>query len=307
MENRNVFKFISRLLIAFGILFINLFLFTALAEYICMAVYKIDVISFSNSSNFLVASNDPVSALRLFQGIVSFGTFGISAIVISLVFKQNVFEYLGLSKKPKAIYLLAVPIVLLAFMPFLSWLIEMNGQLKLPAFMSSVEAKMSELEKRSNLMYEVLLQMDGYGTLLINLIVMALIPAVGEELFCRGVLLNIFYDYSGKVVRAVVSVAFIFTLLHLQVYKFAPMMGMAIMLGLFVNWSQSIWPSIFYHFLNNAMMVIGTFYYNRGIKNYLTDNSAHMPIILSIASFFITIALVIFLNKKSQKIEPEHE
>ena len=55
------------------------------------------------------------------------------------------------------------------------------------------------------------------------------------------------------------------------------------------------------------MMVIGTFYYNRGIKNYFTDNNAHMPIILSIASFFITIALVIFLNKKSQKIEPEHE
>lgn len=44
-----------------------------------------------------------MSALRLFQGIVvPFGTFGISAIVISLVFKQNVFEYLGLSEKAQS-------------------------------------------------------------------------------------------------------------------------------------------------------------------------------------------------------------
>jgi len=307
MENRNVFRFVSRLLIAFGILFINLFIFTALAAFICKAVYQIDITPPLNSSSFLSATSNHVSALRLFQGIVSFGTFGISAMVISLVFKQKVFEYLGLATLPKTIYFLAVPVILIAFMPFLSWLIETNGQLKLPEFMSGLEAKMTELEKQSNLMYEVLLRMDDYSALFSNLIVMALIPAIGEELFCRGVLLNIFYDYSGKIIRSVISVAFIFTLLHLQVYKFAPLMALAIMLGFFINWSQSIWPSIFYHFLNNAMTVVGSYYYDRGIKNFFTDNNASMPIVLSIASFFITIAIVIFLNKKSQKTEPDYE
>ena len=140
----------------------------------------------------------------------------------------------------------------------------------------------------------------NYTDLVLNLMVMALIPAVGEELFCRGVLLNVVYDYSGKILRSVVIVAIIFTLFHMQFYKFAPMMVLAIILGLFISWTQSIWASILFHFLNNTTAVVGNFYAQRGVKNIFTDEHANMPLLLTILSFLLTIALIIWLNKFSK-------
>ncbi len=301
MNSQNIFKLISRLLIAFGILFINLFLFTALAQFVCQAVYHINISNYIGAGNFIGARTNEIHATRLFFAIYSIGTFVFSSFILALIFKQKPTEYLGLNTFPKAIYLAIVPLLLLVSLPLLSWLVEMNNQLVFPQFLSGLEKQLKIMEDQNNKLYSLMLGMNGYSDLFINIVVMALIPAIGEELFCRGVLLNVVYDYSGKFLKSVVVVAVIFTLFHMQFYKFVPMMVLAVILGFFINWTQSIWASILFHFLNNTTAVLGNFYYQKGFKNLLTDDKAHMPIILTILSFILTIALITWVNKFSKQ------
>jgi len=301
MEGKKLLRFISRILIALGVLGINLVLFTYLAEFLCRIIYHLSIQQLL-LNNIETPTTNIVDAIRMFQGIVSFGSFVFSSLVLALIFKQKPIEYLGLQTFPKPIFLFIIPLLLFASMPFLSWLLEINGKLQLPDFLSAFESNIKALELQNEKLYELLLRMDNYGDLFINLLVMALIPAVGEELFCRGVLLNIFFDYSGKFFKSIVIVALIFTLLHMQIYKFVPMMALAILLGVFINWTQGIWASILYHFLNNTMAVLGSFYFDRGYINLFTDQNAQLPIIYIVASFFVSIAIIILTNKYSKKI-----
>lgn len=301
MERQNIFKLISRLLIAFGVMFINLFLFTVLAQILCQAIYGINISSYLSAANFVSVKPNELGATRLFFVVNSIGTFVFTAFILALVFKQKPMEYLGLSSFPKPVYLLIVPLLLIVSMPILSWLVEMNGKIVFPEFLSGIEQSLKASEEKNDKLYDLLLHMNNYSDLFLNIFVMALIPAIGEELFCRGVLLNVVYDYSGKFLRSVVVVAIIFTLFHMQFYKFMPMMVLAVILGLFINWTQSIWASILFHFLNNTTAVLGNFYNQRGVKNLLTDEHAQMPVMLTILSFLLTIALIIWLNKFSKR------
>ena len=288
-------------MISIGVFIICLTVFIALAQLICQKIYNVDTSLFLSSHYYGTPTETELTAIRVFFSIYSIGTFIFSAFIISLIFKQKPIEYLKLNKFPKPVFLLMIPVLFIVALPLLSWLIQWNSSFVLPDFLAGIEQKLKAMEDVNNQLYALLLDMDNYTDLFANIMVMALIPAIGEELFCRGVLLNIFYEYSGKKFWSVVIVAIIFTLLHMQFYKFLPMMTLAIMLGLFINWTQSIWASIFFHFLNNTLAVCGNFYYQRGVKNLLTDEKNQIPYYLTILSFLLTIAIIVWLNKFSKR------
>ena len=296
-----IYKFISQILIAFGILLINLFLFSFIAELICKAVFNVDVTQMLITADFSNADKNFKNAIRVYQGITSMGAFTVSSIIISFIFKKNPIEYLKLNKISNKNILLFIPLIFFISMPFLSWLININAQLKLPESLVSLETILKNLESKNNTIYELMLMMNSYDELFINLFVMALVPALGEELFCRGVLLNIFYDYSGKFYRSILIVAVIFTVFHLQFYKFIPMVTIAFILGVFVNWTQGLWASILFHFFNNCFAIIGKYYYNKGYDNFFTNQETNIQFYFVILSFVASFALLFYLNKIYKK------
>ncbi len=86
------------------------------------------------------------------------------------------------------------------------------------------------------------------------LIVVALIPAVCEELFFRGYLLNCFK--SKKHAPAIIITALLFAGIHLDVYKFFPLLIMAWAYGFIASKTESILLPVIFHFMNNALAVI---------------------------------------------------
>ncbi len=285
-------------------LLVNLFIFSILAEYTCRYFYQVSISNFLSSVNFANPNPNEINALRLFQGMVSIGAFIFSSFMLALIFKCKPLEYLGLNNIPKGIYLFLVPVLLIISMPFLSWLLDINSQFVFPEFMSRFENALKAAELKNEKIYTVMLTMPNFKHLIANIFVMALIPALGEELFCRGVLLNIFYDYTGKFIKSVIIVAIIFTLFHMQFYKFIPMMALAFLLGLFINWTQSLWASILFHFLNNSIAVLGSFYYQKGIKNFMTDNHQQVPYYLTIISFLLTVTFIAWITKFAKRKTP---
>ena len=100
-------------------------------------------------------------------------------------------------------------------------------------------------------------QFDGYS-LLAQLIVMALIPAVSEELICRGAL------FGGlkrtRIFAAAVVSGLYFGILHLNINQFAYATFLGIMLALLNECTGYIYSSMLVHFLINAFSVVVTYF-----------------------------------------------
>ena len=106
--------------------------------------------------------------------------------------------------------------------------------------------------------------MDGIGDLVVNLIIVALLAAVGEELLFRGSMQNIFLEWTKNKHAAVWITAVLFSALHAQFYGFLPRMLLGVVLGYLYIWSGSLWLSMLFHFLNNGLAVLFSYLIAKG-------------------------------------------
>src|SRR5207344_1198984 len=100
-------------------------------------------------------------------------------------------------------------------------------------------------------------------SLAINLFIIAFLPALGEELFFRGMMQKLFSQLTKNNHLAIIITSIIFSAIHLQFYGFLPRMVLGIFLGYLLVWSGSLWLPILAHFVNNASAVLFTFLDNQ--------------------------------------------
>jgi membrane protease YdiL (CAAX protease family) len=104
-----------------------------------------------------------------------------------------------------------------------------------------------------------LIQMDNIGELLINLLLMALLPALGEELVFRGVVQQYGYALFKRKTVSVWLTALLFSAIHFQFEGFIPRFLLGLVLGYLFYWTNQILIPIILHFANNAIMVTASY------------------------------------------------
>ncbi|MCB9358007.1 MAG: CPBP family intramembrane metalloprotease [Calditrichaeota bacterium] len=85
--------------------------------------------------------------------------------------------------------------------------------------------------------------------------IIALIPAVVEEHLCRGLMLRGLERETGKW-SAILLVAAVFAILHLNPYRLLPTFALGVLLGYLAVRTGSIYPAILGHFVNNAFSAL---------------------------------------------------
>ena len=207
---------------------------------------------------FLLIGEDAF-ALRLIMFISQLGTFVFSSFFLAYLFSDDAVTYLkiklGISWKI-AIWIVVSMIVVL---PFLNFTVFVNEAMKLPEWMKPLEEWMMASEAEIKEFTDTILSYNNWVDLVQNLIVVALMAALGEELLFRGVLQNVF----GKKIRnqhiIIWAVAILFSAIHLQFYGFIPRMLMGAYFGYLLYYTRSIWAPILAHFANNAFVVLVTY------------------------------------------------
>ena len=114
---------------------------------------------------------------------------------------------------------------------------------------------MKAMEASAMALTERFLAADGIGGLLLNLGLMALLPALAEEMSFRGVLQGVLSPQRHTHVAIWVT-AFIFSAIHMQFYGFIPRMMMGALFGYVFVWTGSLWVPIVMHFINNGIAVV---------------------------------------------------
>ena len=165
--------------------------------------------------------------------------------------------------------LLLVALIGLAFPIAISPLSEFNAQATFPEFLSGFEQWARQQEDLLAKMTKVLTTFDTIGGLLVALFVIAVLPAIGEELAFRGMIQNELWRGSKNIHLAIWASAFIFSAIHMQFFGFIPRLLLGALFGYLYYWSGNLIVPIVAHFVNNAFGVVMIYLYN--IKVISTD------------------------------------
>ena len=148
-----------------------------------------------------------------------------------------------------------------------------------------------------------MLNVDTIGGLLFNLLIIALIPAIGEELTFRGVLQQGLTRRMNPHIAILLSSA-IFSFIHFQFYGFLPRMFLGMLLGYLFYTSGSLWTSMLMHFINNGCAVVVYYLNNKGVIDVDVDHFGESQNVwVVIASAIVTTALIVWCWRKNRKAQ----
>lgn len=233
-----------------------------------------------------------VAAMKWLQAILSISIFLVPAAVFAYLSDRRPLAFLGhKSPQPASFWWLGIAIMVLAF-PAASWLNQVNQEMHLPASMKALEDSMRLAEDKAVKTMKAFLQMKDMADLLLMLLLVALIPAVCEELFFRAVLQRLFIQITRRPWVGIIITGILFSAFHGQFFGFFPRLLLGILLGAIYWYSGSIWPAIIGHFVNNAVQVIMVY----RDQSYIDKEPVIQPLYV-ILSVLAIIGILWYMNR----------
>jgi membrane protease YdiL (CAAX protease family) len=138
---------------------------------------------------------------------------------------------------------------LLASYPLVNLSYLVNEAIPLPSWASSLEDQAQDT-------LEAILKMDNPLIFLANLLLIAVLPGIGEELIFRGILQKELSGLFRNPIAGIWVAAFIFSAIHLQFEGFLPRLALGAVLGYLFYWTNNLWIPIIVHAFNNGLQVI---------------------------------------------------
>lgn len=253
--------------------------------------------------SILIAGNDltNIYVLKTTQFLQSVGIFIVPALILSFVWSAKPFELLMINRKPDLRNIMFAIIVMVVAIPAINLLGEINHLVKFPAYLSMIEDYLLEMEQRAEELTNIMLSVSSMTGLLINIGLIAVIPAVGEELFFRGTIQRLLQD-KMKIHAAVWITAFIFSSIHFQFYGFIPRLLMGAFLGYLFAWTNNLWVPIVAHFTNNALAVIFFYLKNTGQTSVDLENIGNSETYLTGIISMVTVGILIFFLRPKNSV-----
>ncbi len=309
-SNNNFFGFrlvelLSRMLILSGFTFLGAFVGQFVGLLAAFLILNFKVTSGTNSLQLQQMLMDFMQNPTLFtngqrafmamQWFTSLGTFvGASWAFNKYILKQDLSDLSQNSSVSWHIFLWAV-VTMVVGTPLLEYIIELNKNMVFPAAYKEIEDWMRSSELAMEKTTKLLLHFDSHLDFILGLMTIGFMAALGEELFFRGVLQNLFLRYLINEHVAIWLSAAIFSFIHFQFFGFFPRLFLGAFFGYLYVWYRNIWLPILAHFFNNALGVTTSYLFQLKLIDFdPTEGSMNT----SFYVVFISLALVIFYIRR---------
>ncbi len=176
-----------------------------------------------------------------------------------------------------------------------SLLIEWNMGFDFP---EAIAATFDRLEEQARLMTEYLTDFYSFPYFLLVMVVVAVVPAIGEELLFRGLIQKYLQDIWHNPHVAIWVTAMFFSAFHLQFYGFLPRMVLGAFFGYLFYFSGSLWYASIAHFVNNGFTLLMIYMFQQGLAGY--DIKSTETISIWSALSFVIIGGILFVLFRKQ-------
>ncbi len=242
-------SFLSFLLITIAIVLAVKILFSLLALGFIKKVWDLETQVIYNdlqkgTFNFVYAHK----ILALFDQI---GTFLIPSILIFLIFKfiKPKYHYPKKNDYLKLLYSFIVLIGLTQILVFISL------QIGYDFFSESIQSFLKTQQEFNVNLQEKFIE-NNFRSFTFNILLLAIIPAIGEELFFRGLVQKIFIGIFKNSLAGIIITSLIFGLLHFQINNLLAIIFASVVFGLIYEKSENIVLTIILHFCFNLFALI---------------------------------------------------
>ena len=279
-------------------------LFTSFFVHHLLALGLISLL-FENGFNLFfsydLASQTSVNVLKIVQLFSAAGTFITPILIYGYLTNFN-FGINTFFSRQSAVLAISIIIIIT---PLITYLIELSMSIEFPFWLQN-------FDRDSEPIVLAFLKMNGFSDLIFNLLIMAIIPAFGEELFFRGFLQNTFLNFFKSSHLAIVITSILFSLIHFDLEGFIPRLFLGAILGYMFLWTQSLWVPIIAHFVNNALAIIISYPYFKSyeiVQNFNHYGESSLPntslgaIIFSLVSVSV---LLYLLYSNSIRVKQEN-
>lgn len=162
----------------------------------------------------------------------------------------------ALRKVPLPADIMLVAFAALALIPLASFLGRLNASIDISGVFPGISEWINGKEDEIEGVFDQVMTGNGPVHVFGTIVIIAVLPAIGEEFFFRGVL----QAQLGRLLRsgnaAVWISAVIFSAVHLQFLGFLPRLLLGLVFGYIFLWTRNIWLPVLAHFVNNALSVI---------------------------------------------------
>jgi uncharacterized protein len=225
--------------------------------------------------------------IKFLQALNSALFFGIPPFFYArLVFIDRPLYQLGFQPAIRTPFYLLGILLLLFAIPLEGWLGILNRRLPLAEWMI-------RLEKQNDNEVVVLLKAKSGLDVIINVLVMAVIPAIFEEMCFRGALQRILIRLFKNPWMGIIATAILFSAFHLQFEGFLPRMFLGILLGATFWYSGSLWTNILAHCFYNGIQVVAASYYPQAFN----DNNPSVPMYSVVISALFVLGLLATMSE----------
>ena len=246
------------------------------------------------------------NAARWFNTITTFVVFLIPSIIFAIIISRKPFAYLGFNgvlsgKQFFLVLLMAVVALMLS-----STLGELNQHIPVSA---KLLAKARASEKEYSEMIAVMANMKNWQDYLFSLFVVAICPAVFEEVLFRGGFQKIFIGWTKNMWVGIIITSVLFSAIHFSYFGFLARAGLGVVLGLTFYYSKNIWLNIALHFLNNGIIITIMYSLSRTGKSAaeiekVTNGSLPYYLVWLPVSIGLLYVLFTSFKKESNRILP---
>ena len=159
---------------------------------------------------------------------------------------------------------------------------------------------MQGLEEKAGELTTAMLDMPNINSLLINILILCIVPALGEEFLFRGLIQRLLGSWMKNMHVAIVISAFMFSAYHMQFYGFVPRMLLGILMGYLFYWSGSLWAAVIAHSLFNSVQIIGYYLYEHNLFETNIEALETFPWYTTLISSILLLLLLIGFYRQNK-------
>lgn len=286
----------SQLLLVIGICVFSLFVVSLVGTFILAAIAGVKLTDLANVEKWDYNKPEIIFIIRGMQVIQFFGLFVIPVFICARLFSTDTPKYLGFKKPSNSLYFIIAVGAMIIAIPLVNWLGELNKHAQFP---SDIEDWMKQSEAEAAKTVTALLSKHTIKDLILNLICIAGLAAVGEELLFRGMLQRLFIKMFKTPWPGIIIAAFLFSAMHMQFYGFLPRFALGILLGVIYWYSGSLWTAILAHFVYDGLLIVLVYFNPAMLKDDGLPQATTNIALIGAVSFVLVVLLIEWMRKKS--------
>jgi membrane protease YdiL (CAAX protease family) len=236
---------------------------------------------------------------RFLNTLASFFAFMMPPLILARIVSKRPFRQLGFNtgfSAKQAFWILGIT---LAGMVLGGALGELNERIPLPDDLYATAKNLEEIYKKSMM---VMSRMQSFQEFLVVMLVLAVFPAIFEEILFRGGFQQVFVGWTRNKWVGIIITSVVFSVFHFSYFGFLPRVLLGIVLGLVFYESRNLWLAILLHFLNNGFIVLQLYIAARQGKSIEKTMDESMPMWWGLIAVVVLLVLLSLFKQESKRV-----